>query len=513
MKKENIFGALLLLALLTACGGNAEKNRLEQGTTPADPLHVTGAENTETENVENDNEENDNRENDNEENGNKKNDNGENGSEENDNGESGNEENDNEERGIGENDNEENDNTGPADTELGNRKPENNRELFDFIMVKWETGDTETLSPYLSDEMLSLCGEDTVTCMLESLTDTFGKIVEKQQPQVTAVSGIDVYSAALRLEHADVDLTLSLKDTQICGIVHNIRFSGEFDVIKGDVHAHYFLLNGLNAVYTWAGNGESAPAVLMISGSGPNDYNATTGMLSPMEDLALGLAEHGISSLRFEKRTFRFPNEFQAVYGIEDEYLKDCRAALSYLKEEQNADKVYLLGHSLGGQIAAALAAEDDRVDGMILLMSTARHLADICCDQYTALDPSRAEEFAGYRDSAKAQTGEGALGQSAYFGASDAYWASYNTLDTIENIRTAGIPTAIINSTEDLQIFDEDLSLWAESFSADENVTLTVFDDMSHLGYKIDTRDHTQLYRAAEMPGELIDIIVQSVR
>lgn len=406
--------------------------------------------------------------------------------------------------------------TETGETETGNpetekMEPQNSREMFNFVMDKWKNGDTEALYPYFSDEMMALCDTDTVVRMFEGITDTFGEIVANNEPEITAVDGMDVYSSTVRLENADVAISLSLKGTKIYGFYSDVCFTGEFDVTRAGIREHYFLLNGLNAVYTRAENSEKAPAVLMISGSGPSDYNGSVGMLSPMEDMALRLAEQGISSLRFEKRTYRFAGDFKATDGIEVEYLTDCRTALAYLKELNQTDGVYLLGHSLGGQIAAVLASEDDGIAGMILYMSTARHLADIICDQYTAAEPLRAEEFARYRDTAKAQADGTASGQY-YFGASDAYWASYNRLNTIESIRNAAIPTAIINSTGDNQIFTEDISLWSESFSDDENVTLTVFDDMSHFGYKIDTRDQSQLYKAAEMPDELIDAIVKAI-
>lgn len=407
--------------------------------------------------------------------------------------------------------------TEPGETETVNpetekREPQNSGELFDYVMDKWKNGDTEALYPYLSDEMMALCDSDAIVHMFEGITDTFGEIVAYNEPEITVVEGIGVYGSTVRLENADVDISLSLKGTKLYGFSYDVRFTGEFDVAHAGVREHYFLLNGLNAVYTCAENSEKAPAVLMISGSGPGDYNGTIGMLVPLEDMALKLAEQGISSLRLEKRTLRFAGDFKATDGIEEEYFKDCRAALSYLKERNDIDGVYLLGYSLGGQIAAALAAEDDSIAGMVLLMSTARHLADILCDQYTAAEPLGADAFARYRDVAKAQ-GDGAASGQYYFGASDAYWASYNKLNTIESIRAAAIPTAIINSTGDNQIFDADISLWSESFSNDENITLTVFDDMSHFGYKIDTRDVSQLYKAVEMPVELIDAIVKAIR
>lgn len=387
-------------------------------------------------------------------------------------------------------------------------EPDSNRDMFDFVMDKWKSGKAEELYPYLSDEMKSLCDRSTLTSMFCGITDIFGNITEVGEPAVTDADGIDVYSAALKLENADVHVSLSLKDTRIYGFTRDIRFTNEFDITRDGICEHYFLLNGLNAVYTCAEGGKKSPAILLISGSGPSDYNETVGMLAPMEDIAHELAKNGISSLRFEKRALRFADIFKATDGLEEEYFADCRAALTYLRELEATEGIYLLGHSLGGQIAAELAKNDGNINGMILLMSSARHLADIMYDQFTAAEPAHTDEFDQYRNAAKAASS--AAGKYYYFGASDAYWASYNGLDTADSIRKAAIPTVIINSTNDIQTFPEDISLWSEELSADDNVCITVYDGMSHYGYKIDTRDMSQLYKPAEMPEELIDGIMQ---
>ena len=91
------------------------------------------------------------------------------------------------------------------------------------------------------------------------------------------------------------------------------------------------------------------------------------GLLTPFKDIALGLAEEGVNSLRFEKRTLRYPCEFTAKYGLDEEYFDDCRAAVLYLSGQEETDGIFLLGHSLGGQIAAVLA---DDVDAKGLILS-----------------------------------------------------------------------------------------------------------------------------------------------
>ena len=279
------------------------------------------------------------------------------------------------------------------------------------------------------------------------------------------------------------------------------------DISQGSIEKKHFVLesNGykLNAVYTYIDDGNAHPAVLLIAGSGPSDYDETIGVLKPFEDIAHGLAQEGINSLRVDKRTFGYAAEFDIKCGIEEEYLDDCKAAIEYLKT-QNISGLYLLGHSLGGQIATELAASIEGVDGMILFNSSARHLADIACDQYSALDPVNKESYTTYAEAAKNATASSAKGYY-YYSASDYYWVSYNQIDTAQNISNLNIKTLIINSKFDKQSFDEDLNLWSTLFSDSANVSICVYDDISHFGYKIDTTDPSSIYTQVDFPNEVI--------
>ena len=279
------------------------------------------------------------------------------------------------------------------------------------------------------------------------------------------------------------------------------------DIPQGSIEEKHFVLesNGykLNAVYTYIDDGNAHPAVLLIAGSGPSDYDETIGVLKPFEDIAQGLAQEGINSLRVDKRTLGYAAEFDIKCGIKEEYLDDCNAAIEYLKS-QNITGLYLLGHSLGGQIATELAAHTADIDGMILFNSSARHLADIACDQYSAIDPANKSSYITYADAAKNVTASEAKGYY-YYSASDYYWASYNNIDTAQNITKANIRTLIINSKFDKQSFDKDLSLWATLFSNYANIAICVYDDISHFGYKIDTTDPSSIYTQVAFPSEVI--------
>ena len=287
------------------------------------------------------------------------------------------------------------------------------------------------------------------------------------------------------------------------------------DISQGSIEKKHFVLesNGykLNAVYTYIDDGNAHPAVLLIAGSGPSDYDETIGVLKPFEDIAHGLAQEGINSLRVDKRTFGYAAEFDIKCGIEEEYLDDCKAAIEYLKT-QNISGLYLLGHSLGGQIATELAASIEGVDGMILFNSSARHLADIACDQYSALDPVNKESYTTYAEAAKNATASSAKGYY-YYSASDYYWVSYNQIDTAQNISNLNIKTLIINSKFDKQSFDEDLNLWSTLFSDSANVSICVYDDVSHFGYKIDTTDPSSIYTQVDFPNEVILVFTDFIK
>jgi len=259
----------------------------------------------------------------------------------------------------------------------------------------------------------------------------------------------------------------------------------------------------LDAVYTEAGEG---PVVLLIAGSGPSDADETQGALKPFADIAKGLAEQGVSSLRVEKRTYGYADSFEATDGIEEEYLEDCRAAIQWLREQERTERVYLLGHSMGGQVAPVLAAQDGDIAGMILWNSTPRHLADVIRNQFIQLDPENKGAYEELAAAAKEVSYETADGSHYYFGVNGYYWAGYNEIDVIGSIKTAGIPVLIINSRNDSQIFEEDIQLWQEAFQSSEDVEIKLYDDMTHLGYRFDADNQAAYYSPQEFPKELIE-------
>lgn len=398
------------------------------------------------------------------------------------------------------------------ETPVESVSPTTDEELYQFVIDSWKSGEYALLYPYADDMLRALLSESDFISMFSSVSEIGGTLLSDQASATTGKNGT-VFSSTLDLENITVDLTLSIRDVKICGFTRNIHFKHDFEILRNGYNEQYFVFecNGfqLNAVYTYISDGQSHPSVLLIGGSGPSDYNETVGLLTPFADISEALANKGINSLRIDKRTLNYGSSFENTHTINEEYLQDCNAAIDYLKSQPETASVSLLGHSLGGQIAAALAADRNDIESMILFNSTARPMVDVLFDQLVTADPANKELYRTLVDTVKALKEETATGRN-YLGASDYYWISVNGMDVIENVRSAGIPTLIINSKNDNQIFDEDVSLWQSELSQSDLVTIYVDDSMSHFGYEIDTAEQASLYRRTDMPERLIGFFTE---
>ncbi len=128
----------------------------------------------------------------------------------------------------------------------------------------------------------------------------------------------------------------------------------------------------LDGILTLPNGIEKPPLVILIQGSGQSDMNETIGAAknAPFKDLAHGLAEQGIASIRYNKRYYQFPDKATADLTVEDEVLGDAAAAVAYAKDSRNADEsgIIILGHSLGAMLAPKIAQDNPDVAGIISL-------------------------------------------------------------------------------------------------------------------------------------------------
>ena len=115
------------------------------------------------------------------------------------------------------------------------------------------------------------------------------------------------------------------------------------------------------------------PAVVLISGSGPQDRNEELLGHKPFLVLADYLTRNGIAVLRYDDRGVGQSGGKFAGATTED-FAADAEAAFIYLKSKPdiNKKKIGLMGHSEGGTIAPIVASKNSDVSFIVMLAGTA---------------------------------------------------------------------------------------------------------------------------------------------
>jgi pimeloyl-ACP methyl ester carboxylesterase len=111
------------------------------------------------------------------------------------------------------------------------------------------------------------------------------------------------------------------------------------------------------------------PAVILISGSGPQNRDEEILGHKPFLVLADFLTKNGIAVLRFDDRgTAQSKGNFNTATSVD--FATDVEAAVNYLltRKEINKTKIGLMGHSEGGIIAPMVAVQNKNVKFIILL-------------------------------------------------------------------------------------------------------------------------------------------------
>ena len=133
------------------------------------------------------------------------------------------------------------------------------------------------------------------------------------------------------------------------------------------------------------------PAVVLISGSGPNARDEDVAGHKPFLVLADYLTRRGIAVLRYDKRGIgNSKGDYRAATSVD--FAADASAAVDYLMARTDVDhrRIGLLGHSEGGILAPMVAAQRKDIAFVVMLAGTGIHGERVMLAQTDAM--SRAE-------------------------------------------------------------------------------------------------------------------------
>ena len=245
------------------------------------------------------------------------------------------------------------------------------------------------------------------------------------------------------------------------------------------------------------------PVVVLVQGSGSSDRNEAILQNAPFKDLAHGLAELGVATLRYDKRTFIYPEcagDTGLDIDIRAEMLDDVNAAIALMRTDGRVDgsRIFVLGHSLGGMMVPAIAAENPDLAGAISMAGSLRRLWEIVYDQnqeaiaaYDAVELPEAQravlDAQVAQIEADMETFRGAISELAddalLLGVPVRYWRSLEEYAGEHFIDELKLPLLILQGDADFQVYaDVDYPLWQEALAGRDNVSFCLYEGLNHL-------------------------------
>ncbi|MET7331709.1 alpha/beta hydrolase [Nonomuraea sp. NPDC005650] len=234
------------------------------------------------------------------------------------------------------------------------------------------------------------------------------------------------------------------------------------------------------------------PGVVLLSGGGPFDRDATTGPNKPLKDLAWGLASRGVAVLRYDKVTHVHADRLAGDFTMADEYVPHTVAAVELLRQRPDVDpaRVFVLGHSMGGKAAPRIAAAEPSVAGLVIMagdaqpmheaaVRVARHLASANPDWQAAAETIIRQAAVVGGPGLSAATPAADL----LFGFSGTYWLDLRGYDPVATAAALDMPMLLLQGARDYQVtVDDDLARWRAGLAHRPDVTFRVYDADNHL-------------------------------
>jgi hypothetical protein len=329
------------------------------------------------------------------------------------------------------------------------------------------------------------------------IESTNGEYVEVLESNHIMSGSNRVIQTELQYENSAIMLVLVFdSENRIAGFTYNqlppeIEYSDK--IVTKDIR---FESDGLSigATITYPESEGEFRAAVFIPGSGPTDRNSTLMGNTPLRDLSIKLAEEGIASIRFDKRTYEHgasidPNSFT----IREEYVYDTIAAFNQLSEDSSIikDAIYLVGHSQGAYVVPMIAKEIEAA-GYVLIAPPAMPIHELMIYQFEYLmslggeasseEQSMLDQYKVMRDNINSLDENSSFNASELFGTPQKYWLSIKEYDPIEEIRYIEKEVLILFGSRDYQVPESEYLAYKEALSSMNNVEVKSYLGMNHL-------------------------------
>jgi dienelactone hydrolase len=374
------------------------------------------------------------------------------------------------------------------------------------VVDRLVSGDVEPLMSMLTDKMKGAIDAGGLRRLMPGLAAQYGAFKSRTGARYELQGVMHVVYVACEFERAAVEIRVAFNpQDQIGGLGYlplksTVAYSPPGYVTPSAFREQAVTIDAggwpLPGTITMPIGDGPFPAVVLVHGSGPNDRDETVGPNKPFRDLAEGLATRGIAVLRYDKRTRVHSGRAASStsFTVNDEVVDDAIAAIKMLRATAGirADRVFLLGHSLGGMLAPRIAAADPSIAGLILLAGPATPLEQAIVNQTRYLsmldgtisaDEQRALDAAIKlaADVKAAKPGDATL-LSGPISAPASYWIDLREYDPPAAASRLEQPMLVLQGERDYQVTMDDFAAWRRAIGSRANVQLKSYPALNHL-------------------------------
>ena len=376
------------------------------------------------------------------------------------------------------------------------------RKALDLVLAEKYTDLRTMLTPAATERLTVDFMQQRVGREIQS----FGKVTEIGPP-VTAEDGDDtLVSFPVHFTGTTVNVQFTLEPSlQIAGLYlrppdaplpkiwQRPAYSNKAAFTKRDVTigSDEWKLGGTLTVPVGKG---PFPGVVLVHGPGPDDRDEQIYSNRMFRDIAEGLASRGIAVLRYDKRTLTYGDKMSTMpFTIEQETVEDAVRAVGVLRQQPEiaANRIYILGHSLGGYAAPRIAAQAGKIAGLIFLAANARPIEDVAFDQteYIAhLDGDPTAKVQQRLDALKAEVAKvkaldpGQPVPQVLLGLPGIYFMDLRGYDPAAAAKKLPLPMLFLQGGRDFQITSKDFDIWKTALAGRSNVQFKEYPALNNL-------------------------------
>lgn len=255
------------------------------------------------------------------------------------------------------------------------------------------------------------------------------------------------------------------------------------------------------------------PVVVLVHGSGPQDRDENVMGNRPFRDLAYGLAARGIATVRYDKRSFVHPDLPAAT--LQQETIDDAVAAVALARARPELDpaRVYVLGHSLGGNAGPRIAAQA-RADGLVVVAGMARPLVELVLEQMR--HNAMADSTLSMEEAIDIERMEGQAarlreepGTRSFLGYPPSYLADLEQHDAPAIAASLDIPVLVLQGGRDYQVTRADFARWEAALKDRPAACLKLYETLDHLLRAGEGASYGESYA---VPGVVDDALIADV-